>query len=391
MACQRLPVEIWEEILSYSVEIPGFFEADPIEQCGFDQFIGKFDDQAAYWQAERHRNNLRCVCSTWDCYLIQFNHRLVTILDVERGNVPLTAIVQAIRLESQPMGPSYVTFDVAQIIIRNALLAENSWSLQISRLVYRLTEPIIQSGKAPLLRNVLRTMHILNAQTANYWAQNLRFIQGISISQTDHCFRAPLVTTLIVMITSLEVFLLCKLPSLQHLSIESRKSRPFSSEEIILIVQSFGESLITFFDNSFHGASRVPQAIWSLCPKLERFQTSLMWLSKPYIPSSLRYLHVSKHMFYYSWRKRHATPAMIIPVASLHAAGINTVVLSQYWNSILDLHGADYSCVVYAMNGGLTFRDAAGIRFQDFIVDMIQHKKRGVRRRKDLPAAYYGF
>jgi hypothetical protein len=95
----RLPPEIWQMILRYSISVPDFLDPDE----GLDQFPPRviaqrgWSDSSSYYEAERTRNVLQRVCRSWNSYLQQYAHRFVRIDDVVHGNVPLRYLQSAIR------------------------------------------------------------------------------------------------------------------------------------------------------------------------------------------------------------------------------------------------------------------------------------------------------
>ncbi|CAG7852888.1 SubName: Full=Uncharacterized protein {ECO:0000313/EMBL:CCA69313.1} [Serendipita indica DSM 11827] len=95
---ERTPAEIWHYILQFSIFVPIFFSIDPASH-GIDA-LHKYGDDSLYWETERARNALRRVCRSWDAFLNRFARRLVRLVDVEHGHVPISALRNAIRIQT---------------------------------------------------------------------------------------------------------------------------------------------------------------------------------------------------------------------------------------------------------------------------------------------------
>lgn len=99
MSISRTPAEIWMKIISNAIEVPLFFETNPLETHGVNS-LHAYNDELPYWQSEKTRNSLRRVCKTWNTFLKEFDHRFVRLTDVFHGRVPVKAIPIAIRLDT---------------------------------------------------------------------------------------------------------------------------------------------------------------------------------------------------------------------------------------------------------------------------------------------------
>lgn len=95
---EHTPAEIWHYTLQFSIFVPIFFSIDPASH-GIDT-LHKYGDDSLYWETERARNALRRVCRSWDAFLNRFARRLVRLVDVEHGHVPISALRNAIRIQT---------------------------------------------------------------------------------------------------------------------------------------------------------------------------------------------------------------------------------------------------------------------------------------------------
>jgi hypothetical protein len=162
MAVERISVEIWQMILRYAISVPIFFEANPVQACGYQQFIESYNNPRLYWRAERSRNVLRRVCASWNAYLKRYDHRYVDLMDVKHGHVPTFALPRAIRIEISSGYPDrYYGRSKAEIDILFPDLP-GPWSLEIleGNAVSRFSDRIFKSGKAPLLKSILKAHSI---------------------------------------------------------------------------------------------------------------------------------------------------------------------------------------------------------------------------------------
>ncbi|PVG04342.1 hypothetical protein CPB86DRAFT_213195 [Serendipita vermifera] len=100
-----LPLETWHIILRYSISLPDFFDTHITDRIPpWFIYESNWNDTEQYWDAERTRNNLRRVCSSWDIFLRNFAHRFVSMDDVVHRILPADHLQSAIRqfLESFP-------------------------------------------------------------------------------------------------------------------------------------------------------------------------------------------------------------------------------------------------------------------------------------------------
>ncbi|PVG04341.1 hypothetical protein CPB86DRAFT_693116, partial [Serendipita vermifera] len=94
-----VPLEIWHIILRYSISVPDLFDTHITDRIPpWFIYESNWNDTDQYWDAERTRNNLRRVCSSWDIYLRKFAHRFVSMDDVVHQIIPASHLQSAIRI-----------------------------------------------------------------------------------------------------------------------------------------------------------------------------------------------------------------------------------------------------------------------------------------------------
>jgi len=148
--------------------------------------------------------------------------------------------------------------------------------------------------------------------------------------------------------------------------------------EVDQLLMAFGKNLITFLDNSAPSHEFIePNRIWLNCPNIRRIQSCLFWPSDAHIPPSLHTFQIHKRMFYLG-------PDDIdhcLPIAGLRSAERTIVAFNGTWREIMDydtIHAMAY--VERIMDLGFSLYDITGVRFQEFIVRTLRHRKAGIRR-----------
>ncbi|PVF93998.1 hypothetical protein CPB86DRAFT_714169, partial [Serendipita vermifera] len=96
-----LPSELWQMILTHSISVPVFFDADVVENISpwyIDDPTVEWNNEKPYWTAERNRSSMRRVCRSWNDYLRQYDHRYVRMIDIAHGIVPAHHLKSAVRV-----------------------------------------------------------------------------------------------------------------------------------------------------------------------------------------------------------------------------------------------------------------------------------------------------
>lgn len=356
MACQRTPLEVWQAILRYAIAAPVFFESDPIEACGWQEFINNYREERTYWDAERHRRSLQRVCVNWNQYLKRFSHRYVQLKDVKDGHVPISAISRAIRLQI-----NYTEVIACERIIRQAISERaEPWA--------EITYLLLQSEKVPGLKAIIAQSG-LEWETISQLAPNLLLLYHDSLFIQEDVLLSRL-TTLHLWTLNISTLPRCNFPSLKHVSISIYNQVVSNGDTLSAFLKNNGKNLLTYSDNLIGWKGVFASEICSQCPQLERIQTGLQWPPNPEFPCTLRHFQLPRDVLGFDSSR--------FPAEALRKAGVRTVSITTSWRYIFEVKDVFMVYVIYAIDHGLSFRDVRGITFQDMIVQMISHRK-GIR------------
>jgi hypothetical protein len=255
MAVERTSVEIWQTILRYAISVPVFFEANPVQACGYQQFINSYNNPRVYWRAERCRNALRRVCASWNAYLKRYDHRYVNFMDVKYGWVPVFAISQAIRIEISDISELSSGYRRYPGLKSDILLPEGPWLLEIleGNTISWFSEQILKSGKAPLLKSILKADSI-TWEAITHLNPNTLVLSYVTTDLPQHCELLGLTTLWIRLRTVNELFD-CSFPSLEHLSLFVQPGGWGDPHNLIRLLQLHGKRLVSL--STIHGSSLI--------------------------------------------------------------------------------------------------------------------------------------
>ncbi|KIM23380.1 hypothetical protein M408DRAFT_263892 [Serendipita vermifera MAFF 305830] len=98
----QLSIELWQWILRYAISIPEFLDPETYDgifsQYLYEERLDTLSDETAYWVTERHRRSLQLVSKTWAAYMKTYQHRFVRMLDIFREKIPPESLKCAIRV-----------------------------------------------------------------------------------------------------------------------------------------------------------------------------------------------------------------------------------------------------------------------------------------------------
>jgi hypothetical protein len=299
----RLPVEILQMILRYSISVPDFL--DPEEMTGSSWPLYKHDrsDSSGYYEAERTRNILQRVYRSWDEYLRRYAHRFVSIVDVIHGNVALQYLRTAIR----PAIDNLSHFgDLCKDCELEKLVPDSDdRSLQLD--MYRRCDYIqlcchLLEGEKPLRTEIvncgwdgdlilsrkglerifpnLMCIHTEDVQIDTFFALNMiRSLPSLCHMYIDNSLelKSPTLITLYlsIHIPNLPLTAFTEenlyLPALRDLYITSswyERSQEYDELAWLPLVKALGKELRTLFLLVERGCNNkiVPEEIWSICP-----------------------------------------------------------------------------------------------------------------------------
>lgn len=379
MRVDSLPSEILQTILRYAISVPVFFDTDPEQVSSIEDMITLYQDERLYYAAERTLNALRRVCSSWNDYLVNFSFRYVDFDYVFCGFIPRQVVSKAIRISLlYPKDLEDESFKQLCSSFFDLLEhGEDLWALEIFR--GNLDDLTPLRSKAPRLKSIINGYHW--PQPNDRLFPNATFMLGFGTpdSMESQLVLPPLRSSYLTTL-SIDLHLLyesCsswKLPSLRNLSFRTNDRNP---EGYLKMLRAIGKELRTLYDTAglreWSSSAALPDEVWTLCPKLERFQTSFTWPPQPSIPSSLQSLRVNLGNMTLSGRFRYEN---LVPVEALRRVGVRTIVLHDRWiNS--HTHGP---YITFMLRDGFTIRDIHGISFQEFVIMLARRSLRGDRR-----------
>jgi hypothetical protein len=263
-------------------------------------------------------------------------------------------------------------------ILQN-LLEESTepWALEIlDGGTAEIDNLILTSGRIPRLGSIASSLDI-DLKMVSSTVPRARFVDlNFERPILEEALQFSQVTSLSILLASITPLILCSFPLLRHLSIYIVDSRALKVKELDQLLVAFGKSLITFLDNSdLSDESLAPNNIWLNCPNIRRIQSALCWPSDTHIPPSLHTLQIPRDLFYLSPDPLFSR----IPIAGLRSAGSTMIAFNGTWKeTIYDNYAMAY--VERIMDLGFSLYDMTGVRFQDFIVRTLRHRKAGIRR-----------
>lgn len=398
MAVASTPVEIWQKILRYAISCPVFFEYNVADTCSVEE-LNRYNHETPYWDAERRRATLRCVCGSWNSYLQGFDYRYVRLTDVVHGLVAAWRICHAIRLN---LDACYCrkcrrsgtrTRDIIQNRLRilQELAEQNPqpWSIEIIQgQVSHGEDLLILVRSATNIRSIVRR-HPYQVAAAISLLPNLVTFCGttddsalLALGPKDSLNFSSL-TTFQVDLASLESCSRWQLPALRYFSFlyNSPEYSP-DNTELISMLKAIGSNLRCLFYFGRPLDAPIPSELWQLCPRLERLQTPMLWGPDPprHHPISCVRIDVEAVQ---AWGQQFSANswddaiARYFPAERLYASGILNSMLSCTWSDVF--FGASsvmtkeivLNCKELAAYVGLTFADVENVTFERYIVFLL--------------------
>ncbi|PVG00652.1 hypothetical protein CPB86DRAFT_871728 [Serendipita vermifera] len=427
----RTPVELWNKILKYAISVPLFFDPNPAETCGIDNFRNYYQEYT-YWESERIRHSLRTVCKPWNSFLRRFNHRYVRLVDILHERIPNSALALAIRLNLEPdplctcskfcrdhvkiVGQSVVfnsvgdklveCFKKAVTSIDNTYGITRTWNLEIldGQLTREGDEFLFLKGKAPLLAAIVRkagcNLSTLGSLSESLLTLTTDGVWGLSELTTTDVLRLSNLTTLSLCLVSMNFPIQeLALPSLKHLSIEYGDDLESQDPETSLmkILEILGQNLETMY---FHAGCRfrpVPEELWSLCPRLIRIQIPYQWTEMPPNAHPLRIFRIMMD----EWDATSTPQGILSFLPTPSNLALNNALpssflvrLNQPWSKILfrsynPTLRATFVIYDYYSSYGIVLEDYQGISLHFFIIYvLVNYWRRPFREKKKSSSAF---
>jgi len=299
-------------------------------------------------------------------------------VDINECLVPKSAIYQAIRLEYEAPD-QWDQLEVA--LIREAILASDEpWKLEIlDGGNPEIDNPIINSGKVPSIRTIFSSMD-LDLKTVASMAPTVRFLDIYFDQQLSvEVLKLSQLTSLTILVPNVDPLFICNFPSLKHFNICISAPMLMTMKDFQQLLLAIGKNLVTLFDTSTACDELLsPEEVWYQCPNLRRFETSLTWPADARIPKSLHTLHIP----FDKGRDESSSIASRLPISGLQSARATVLSLSGAWRDAVNNNNRGFSMdyVTCAMDLGIPFYDFSGVKFQDFIVELLRNRKASLRK-----------
>jgi hypothetical protein len=298
-AIASLPVEVWQAILRYAIEVPLFLDPDAYEgvlaRVEFNGRISLLNHEYIYWSAEKTRNRMQLVSKSWDSFLRPFEHRFVRMLDVRHGKVPLQKLETAIRVSFEGCydctcrgvclkSPffDFIHETLAQVGSIEAEIFEVPemavflpWTFKLENLKVLISQQLRSSYRlSDLLRGLPSLRHF---HGTHYYATATESGQG------------PFSSNVVTLAFSIQPEgkydpIVLDLPCLRHLRIDlsaQRATIEFTKEAVLNILRVVGRQLRSFYFLHVPPGNETLEEIWELCPKLESLHISFSLVSPP--------------------------------------------------------------------------------------------------------------
>jgi len=271
---------------------------------------------------------------------------------------------------------SYHSLPAQPIALLRNLLEESteSWALEIlDGSTGKIDSLILTSGRIPRLGSIASSLDI-DLKMVSSAIPRVRFVDlNFERPILEEALQFSQVTSLSILLASITPLILCSFPLLRHFSIYTGQLK---AKELDQLLVAFGKNLITFLDNSdLSHEYLAPNSIWLNCPNIRRIQSGLCWPSDTHIPPSLHTFQIQEELFYLE----PDSLVSRIPIAGLRNAGSTIIAFSGTWKETMD-HNDTMAYVERIMDLGFSLYDMTGVRFQDFIVRTLRHRKAGIRR-----------
>jgi len=306
-AISSLPVEVWQAILRYAVEVPYFLDPDAYEGV-LSSSRFPLNDECAYWYTEKTRNRMQLVSKSWDSFLRPYEHRFIRMLDIRHGKVAPEKLETAIRVSfgdynctcvglcSNSSFFDFIIDALKQVGSMGAIVDMAKMPLFLWRLDPRLLENIKILVSTPYshkyrLDGLLRVLPSLR----HFHGTNYYGIEGRGLVLSN------LVTSAFSIWPNQEYdSILFDFPCLRHLrvdSLERTATVEFTKGAVLNILRVVGSQLLSLYLYHVPPGNETLEEVWELCPKMENFFTKFSLVSPPLShPIHTLYLHSVEQM-----------------------------------------------------------------------------------------------
>ncbi|CCA73477.1 hypothetical protein PIIN_07431 [Serendipita indica DSM 11827] len=398
----HLPVECWQDILSYAIGVPLFFDTDPFDNHSFVD-VHRYSDEGPYWESERVRNRLRRVCMSWNVFLSQFHYRYICTGHVRGGHIPSVALRLAWRMRLAPCDCSRCIESPkirrdsekhawSSIIETDPLQAE--WNLQILDMGGTSSLELLFDSPSRLAN--LRVVIESSEKVVDLVAKAnipLTILDGYSRLTTKLLPSIPLenVTTLKIFAQLQAGYTIPRIPNLRHLSMHTIATSD-SRKYLFDFLDINGSELITFFWRGTMGV-RTQNSIWEKCPNAKSFQLpwDFQWIQPP-SGHPIQHIRLDTERptgvrpFCSMCGPAHSNVQYVDHLPNLVKAGVQTIAMGCWYTALFaaPYRSADsgplsrFMCTRHrASLHGVHLIDTRGLTFEDVVVASLERRRQG--------------
>ena len=380
-----LSVEVWQIILRYCISAAGFLDPDAfkgdLKAHRFGEADRSRDNEDAYWDAERIRNTLQCVCKAWCEYLCRFEHRYVRMGDIMHRKIDERSLEKAIRISfnrdectcrvvcypsSTDSGlPRRLdrrgAYDTFSKFCCETIRAFNTLPAEILDISNVLVSPLWNSGALRILKEakaIISWGFYGDAITFPLFSQtpNLRHLRGDVYDDLQPLqFISRTLVTLSLRLNRMDICdtLVLDLPSLLYLRVYldgGVEPSIFFGSVFVALFGKVGKQLRSLYLESRYRHHQMPAEIWEQCPHLEVFHPGTTLEASAPTSHPLHTLSV---------RQEYMLRTLALPWCNLR-----TLILDGEWSRIHDakILRELFTLWTREMQGrGMIFEDRDGI------------------------------
>jgi hypothetical protein len=252
--------------------------------------------------------------------------------------VPVFSITKAVRLSCLVSNTYRIDPRVTTVLDQVIHEGSEPWSLEIlDGYPNNFNHRILRSGKVPRLTSAFLAFGG-DLERLDTYVSSLQFLKldiyswdALKHRNVQPCLRFSHLTSLSLVLNSFKPLLIYTFPALKHFTFDLEAE--LEASDLITALKVMGGNLVMLLDYCELSEDTLPHEIWSLCPKLQSFGTSLRWPVDPYLPPSLCEFHLPLGID--SSQPRYL-PIDVIPIDSLRKAGIKVVCFAWTWLYILE-------------------------------------------------------
>jgi hypothetical protein len=301
-ASSVLPVELWQTIFRYAISVFGFLDPDAFEGVVLNNLINDqgipINDEATYWSSEQTRNTLQRVCTFWDNYLRNFEHRFVRLWDILHDDVSPDMLTKAIRVSFSQNKCSCHQYNGDEFgsFCWSTMHTVDSMGMQIVDFVggsFRVTDILqlplhfakveVFIGSKCRYGSSFADLMSLLPSVRNLYGDSY---DGINNDGHPTSFRSRSLATLSLRHRTGKDYgaVTWELPSLHHLMLYASSREPmtaFIADAVVPTLRAVGSQLRALY--LYHKTVKevLPRELWELCPRLHTLRSGMALIHPP--------------------------------------------------------------------------------------------------------------